>query len=74
MNIKVGETLDFPDGNMFWARTKAIYQIFSYKIIELCPKENGQIDGTALHGIERIWLYLVKINGFYYKSNLYYLY
>ena len=74
MNIKVGETLDFPDGNMFWARTKSIYQIFSDKIIELCPKENGQIDGTALHGIERIWLYLVKINGFYYKSNLYYLY
>ena len=74
MNIKVGETLDFPDGNMFWARTKAIYQIFNNKIIELCPKENGQIDGTALHGIERIWLYLVKINGFYYKSNLYYLY
>ena len=42
--IKVGETLDFPVGNMFWARTKAIYQLFNDKIIELCPKENGQID------------------------------
>ena len=72
--IKVGETLDFPVGNMFWARTKAIYQLFNDKIIESCPKENGQIDGTALHGIERIWLYLVKINGFFYKTNLYYLY
>ena len=72
--IKVGEIIDFPVGNMFWARTKAIYQLFDDKVIELCPKENGQIDGTALHGIERIWLYLVKINGFFYKTNLYYLY
>ena len=72
--IKVGETLDFPVGNMFWARTKAIYQLFNDKIIELCPKENGQIDGTVLHGIERTWLYLVKINGFFYKTNLFYLY
>ena len=72
--IKVGRTLDFPVGNMFWAKTKAIFQLFNDKIIELCPKENGQIDGTALHGIERTWLYLVKINGFYYKTNLYYLY
>ena len=72
--IKVGETLDFPVGNMFWARTKAIYQLFNDKIIELCPEENGQIDGTALHGIERAWLYLVKINGFFYKTNLFYLY
>ena len=72
--IKVGNTLDFPVGNMFWARTKAIYQLFNDKIINLCPKENGQIDGTPLHAIERIWLYLVKINGYYYKNNLYYLY
>ena len=74
MKIKVGDTLDFPVGNMFWARTKAIYQLFDDKIIKLCPKENGQIDGTVLHGIERVWLYLVKINGFFYKCNLYYLY
>ena len=73
MKIKVGQTLDFPDGNMFWARTEAIYQVFNDKIIHLCPEENGQIDGTALHAIERLWLYLVKINGFYYKSSLYYL-
>ena len=59
---------------MFWARTKAIYQVFDDKIIYNCPKENGQFDGTMLHAIERLWLYLTKINGFFYKSYLNYVY
>jgi hypothetical protein len=62
---------NFPAGNMFWARTSAIYQIFNENIIKLCPEELGQIDGTILHAIERFWLYLVKMNGFYYKIIFY---
>jgi lipopolysaccharide biosynthesis protein len=58
---------------MFWARTKAVYQIFNNKIIKLAPKEKGQLDKTILHAIERLWLYLVKINGFYYKTFIYYI-
>ena len=58
---------------MFWARTKAIYQIFNEKIIKLAPRERGQIDITILHAIERFWVYLVKLNGFYYKTILYYI-
>ena len=68
---KTEKIIKFPAGNMFWARTEAIYQIFDEKIIKLCPEELGQFDGTILHAIERFWLYLVKINGFYYKTIFY---
>ena len=71
LNIKAGNIMNFPAGNMFWAKTKAIYQIFNEKIINLSPKERGQVDCTILHAIERIWLYLVKLNGFYYKTIFY---
>ncbi len=64
--FKVGEKLDFPAGNMFWAKTKAIYQIFNIRL--KYPKELNQTNGTIMHGIERIWLYLVKLNGYYYKT------
>ena len=64
--FKIGEKLEFPAGNMFWAKIQAIYQIFNIKI--LYPKELNQTNDTIMHGIERIWLYLVKLNGYYYKT------
>ena len=63
---KIGEKLIFPVGNMFWAKTKAIYQIFYLRF--KFPKESGQDNKTIMHAIERIWLYLVKLNGYYYKT------
>ena len=65
---QTGNQLDFPAGNMFWARVLSIYQIFELNILDKFPKEKGQIDCTIMHGIERIWLYLVKLNGYYYKK------
>ena len=73
MNIRIGDINNFPVGNMFWARTKAIYQIFDERIIKLAPKEKGQLDSTILHGIERFWLFIVKLNGYFYKTILYYI-
>ena len=64
---EVGKMIEFPEGNMFWAKIASIYQIFNIDY-ELFPKEEGQIDGTILHGVQRIWLFLVKINGFYYQK------
>ena len=63
---KVGENLVFPVGNMFWTKTKAIFQIFN-RVFEY-PEELGQTNETIMHAIERIWLYLVKLNGYYYKT------
>ena len=71
--IKAGDIKNFPAGNMFWARTSAVYQIFNDSIINLAQEEKGQLDGTIAHGIERFWLYLVKLNGFYYNTFLYYI-
>ena len=64
--FKIDEKLVFPVGNMFWAKTKAIYQIFhlNFKF----PKELEQNNETIMHAIERIWLYLVKLNGYFYKT------
>ena len=67
INCKIDEQLDFPAGNMFWAKIGAIFQIFLYDLSESFPNEDNQIDSTIMHGIERIWLYLVKYNRFYYK-------
>ena len=67
-NYKIGSKLEFPAGNMFWARFMAIYQIFEFNFNNKFDKENDQTNDTIMHGIERIWLYLVKLNGFYYKK------
>ena len=66
--FKVEKSFDFPAGNMFWARIDAIYQIFDVISEDLFPKEENQQTGTIMHGIERIWIYLVKLNGFSYKK------
>lgn len=67
-NKKVGKLIDFPAGNMFWAKVQAVFQIFNIDIFNQFPKERHQVDGTIMHGIERFWLFLVKMNGFYYKK------
>ena len=51
---------------MFWARIKAIYQIFNLRLE--FPDELGQTNETIMHAIERIWLYIVKLNGYSYKT------
>ena len=69
--INIGKLLEFPAGNMFWAKTKAIYQIFIYDLSKYFPIEDEQTNDTIMHGIERIWLYLVKYNYFKYKIIFY---
>ena len=57
-----GNIFKYPLGNMFWARFKAVYQIFENKFIRILSKEEEKINN------EIIWLYFVKINGYYYKT------
>ena len=66
--LKIGEKIVFPLGNMFWVKTNAIFQIFNENFEIEIPEELGQKDGTIMHGIERIWLYIVQSNGYYYKT------
>lgn len=66
---KIGkETGYFPAGNMFWARIDAIHQIFEIDIEDDVPIERKQIDSTIIHAVERIWVYLAKLNGYYYTT------
>ena len=67
-NSSPGNLIDFPAGNMFWARTKAIFQIFEFNFNIKFEREKDQTNDTIMHGIERIWLYLVKLNDYYYKT------
>ena len=66
--FKMGKKLDYPAGNMFWAKVDAIYQIFDLTIYSKFPEEKKISPYTIMHGIERIWLYLVKLNGYVYKK------
>jgi lipopolysaccharide biosynthesis protein len=63
----VGNKLIFPTGDMFWAKISAIHQIFKIRFKKIFPKELNQTNETIMHGIERIWLYIVKLNGYYFK-------
>ena len=67
-HFKIGKKIEFPIGNMFWAKIESIHQIFSFYLTIKFPEEKGQLDETIMHGIERIWLYLVQLNGYYYKK------
>ena len=67
-SFRIGNNFEFPVGNMFWAKTDSIHQIFGFKLKNIFPKEKKQIDGAIMHGIERIWLFLVKFNGYYFKK------
>ena len=52
---------------MFWAKVNAVFQIFEINFKKAFPKEMNQTNDTIMHGIERLWLFLVKLNGYYYK-------
>ena len=66
-NYKIDGKFIYPAGNMFWTKIQAIFQIFTFDLSEYFPDEKNQTDETIMHGIERIWLFLVKYNNYNYK-------
>lgn len=59
------DQLDFPAGDMFWARTEAVKPIFKLNLKqEDFPEEQGQRYATIAHQIERSWVYIAKSTGF----------
>ena len=65
---KLNNVDEYPAGNMFWARTSAVYQVFDLKdyISYYCPKETGTINDSILHAVERIWIPFAQLNGYNY--------
>lgn len=65
----INEKLVFPAGTMFWARVDAIKPLFDKKYsYNDFYKENGQLDATPAHAIERVLLNLAISRGYYYKK------
>lgn len=72
INEKIREQIiDFPSGTMFWAKTDAIKPLFDLRLTTNdFEEENGQLDGTLAHSIERIFGYLIKSRGYNYAKVL----
>lgn len=69
MNIRdeLPSTPIFPVGNMFWARAKAIEKLFMLDLKQDdFPEEQGQVNATLAHQIERSWVYIAKNSGYTY--------
>ena len=56
---------DYPEGNMFWAKISAIYPIFKFNS-ELASTKKMRL--IMQNYLEQIWIYLVKLNGYFYKK------
>ncbi|WP_169745653.1 rhamnan synthesis F family protein [Sulfurovum lithotrophicum] len=59
--------IDYPAGTMFWFRPSAISQILDSDIgYEDFPEEPIGNDGTIAHGLERLFAYVTRLNGYDY--------
>lgn len=60
---------EFPAGDMFWGRVEAVKNIFEYGFkYKDFPEEQGQLDGTIMHAVERSWCKIAKANGYKYSK------
>ena len=67
INLADKTLLEFPAGSMFWFKPAAVLPILESGLtFEDFPEENGQVDGTLAHAIERIFLYVAESRGFNY--------
>lgn len=57
-------TLDFPSGSMFWFKIKALMPLLNLGLtLDHFDFENGQVDGTLAHAIERAFFFVVAVAG-----------
>lgn len=59
------EMLQYPVGSFFWAKTEALKPLFDLKLTyEDFDEEQGQIDGTLAHALERVIAYMMTCQGY----------
>lgn len=64
----IEQTPVFPVGNMFWSRVDAIKGIFELDKDVILQQEPLPYDGSYLHALERLLLYVVEKNGYEYTT------
>lgn len=65
MEVTLPDDITFPAGDMFWARTDAVHQLFDERILDLWDQSTDNAEnGTVMHAIERLWPYVVDANGY----------
>jgi lipopolysaccharide biosynthesis protein len=56
--------LDFPSGSMFWCRPAALKPLLDLNLsVDEFPAEQGQVDGTLAHAIERFFFASCELAG-----------
>lgn len=57
--------IDYPAGSMFWARVDAIRPLLSLALtLDAFPEEQGQLDGTLQHALERLFVAVARSGGY----------
>lgn len=65
ITLDVYNILEFPSGSMYWGRSNAIRDILDLHLnYDDFPEEDGQIDGTLAHAIERSLLLFAENAGY----------
>ncbi len=65
IELKPERALDFPSGSMFWARTAALKPLLDLNLtLDDFVDENGQVDATPAHAIERLYFHVCDAAGY----------
>jgi lipopolysaccharide biosynthesis protein len=65
ISITREDPLEFPAGSMFWVRSAALRPLLDLNLqLSDFPSEEGQIDGTLSHAIERLFFRACEAAGF----------
>lgn len=63
--LEHGRYLDYPAGSMFWARVDALRPLFDLRLqMHDFPPEQGQVDGTLQHAMERMFGLVARHQGY----------